>query len=218
MVGGCWKRENKRKNTTIPKDPFSQDPLSPVKLMVRNKSVKKRMQNAFLVNVFVNGNIHAIQVAFHKNKNLQTCSTWTLFPSTQKTPPVVTGVSILFIIHPPQICLVYLHIQNDFFNALACMGYNFLLVSFGFCFLKKKPKTKNQNKTLRVETVFVFTTLFVCNAVRFATLSVYNVVRLEPVSVLQRCPFCNAVCVYKTVSVLQRCRVAKELQNSSLYF
>lgn len=70
--------------------------------MVRHKSVKKRMQNAFLVNVFVNGNIHAIQVAFHKNKNLQTCSTWTLFPSTQKTPPVVTGVSILFIIHPPQ--------------------------------------------------------------------------------------------------------------------
>lgn len=100
------------------------------------------------------------------------------------------------------------------------MIFSMLWPAWGITFFwyLSKNKTKNQNKTLRVETVFVSTTLFVCNGVRFATLSVYNVVRLETVSVLQRCPFCNAVCVYKTLSVLQRCRVAKELQNSSLYF
>ena len=83
-----------------------------VKLMVRNKSVKKRMQNAFLVNVFVNGNIHAIQVAFHKNKNLQTCSTWTLFPSTQKnTSSGNRGKYIVY--HPPPTKIYGKYKHND---------------------------------------------------------------------------------------------------------
>lgn len=114
VVGGCWKRENKRKKqpylkTRFHKTRFHQQ-LPGVKLMVRNKSVKKTDAKCIPRERVCKWK-HTIQVAFHKNKYLQTCSTWTLFPSTQKTPPVVTGASILFIIHPPQKYIVHINIM-----------------------------------------------------------------------------------------------------------
>lgn len=71
------------------------------------------------------------------------------------------------------ICLVYLHIHNDFFNASACMWYKFLLVSFGFCFFKQKPKTKTKHmKRCSFLQRCSFVTLYVLQRCLFITLSV----------------------------------------------